>query len=108
MIFALLPVKAPENAKQRLKDFLTPEQREALARAMYEEVLATLLTVEGLDRVVVVTSDAIAARLARAANAADSESPTRICASSERIGAGPRTCAASVPAGPGSAGPAGS
>ena len=65
MIFALLPVKAPKNAKQRLSGCLTPEQRETLARAMYEEVLATLCSVEGLARVVVVTSDEIAAARAR-------------------------------------------
>jgi 2-phospho-L-lactate/phosphoenolpyruvate guanylyltransferase len=66
MIFALLPVKAPKDAKQRLSSFLTPAKREALARAMYEEVLGTLCTVAGLDRIVVVTSDELAARSARA------------------------------------------
>ncbi len=35
MIFGLLPVKAPVNAKQRLNKLLTPERREALARLMY-------------------------------------------------------------------------
>jgi 2-phospho-L-lactate guanylyltransferase len=65
MIFALLPVKAPKNAKQRLSGFYTPEQRERLARAMFEEVLATLCAVEGLGRVVVVTSDEVAADRAR-------------------------------------------
>jgi 2-phospho-L-lactate guanylyltransferase len=65
MIFALLPVKAPQNAKQRLSNYLSPGQREALARAMFEEVLATLRTVDGLDRVVVVTSDETAKRRAR-------------------------------------------
>lgn len=65
MIFALLPVKDPRNAKQRLSTLLTAPQREALARAMYEQVLDTLLSVEGLDRVVVVTSDPAAARLAQ-------------------------------------------
>ena len=64
MIFALLPVKAPRNAKQRLSGLLTQSQREALARAMYEEVLATLCTVRGLDRVAVVTSDDAAAQRA--------------------------------------------
>ena len=64
MIFALLPVKAPQNAKQRLSGFLTQAQREALARAMYEEMLATLCTVKGLERIVVVTSDASAAQRA--------------------------------------------
>src|SRR5579862_8505960 len=57
MICALLPVKAPTNAKQRLKGFLTPSQREALARFMFQEVLSTLWTVRGLDRIVVATSD---------------------------------------------------
>jgi 2-phospho-L-lactate guanylyltransferase len=66
MIFAVLPVKAPKDAKQRLSGLLTPSQREALARVMYEEVLSTLCTVEGLDRIVVITSDAIAAGVARA------------------------------------------
>ncbi len=69
MIFALLPVKAPKNAKQRLSGFFTPEQRERLARAMFEEVLATLCAVEGLARVVVVTSDEVAAGRARSLGA---------------------------------------
>jgi 2-phospho-L-lactate guanylyltransferase len=66
MIFALLPVKAPRNAKQRLSGMFTPQQRERLARAMFEEVLATLCSVEGLARRVVVTSDEFAASRARA------------------------------------------
>ncbi len=57
MIFALLPVKSPRNAKQRLSGFLSPAQRETLAIAMFEEVLGTLCSVRGLDRVVVATSD---------------------------------------------------
>lgn len=57
MICALLPVKAPRNAKQRLKGFLSPSQREALARLMFEEVFSTLCSVRGLDRIIVATSD---------------------------------------------------
>lgn len=57
MICALLPVKAPINAKQRLKDFLSAPQREALARLMFQEVFSTLCTVRGLDRIIVTTSD---------------------------------------------------
>ena len=57
MICAVLPVKAPINAKQRLKGFLSPSQREALARLMFQEVLSTLCSVRGLDRIVVATSD---------------------------------------------------
>ncbi len=58
MIFAILPVKSPQNAKQRLKDFLAVEQREALARILYRQTLAALCEAEGIDRVVVATSDA--------------------------------------------------
>ena len=57
MVFALLPVKAPMNAKQRLNGSLSPSQRESLARLMFEEVLSTLCAVRGLDRVIVATSD---------------------------------------------------
>lgn len=67
MIFALLPVKAPQNAKQRLSGVYSRDQRETLARAMFEHVLATLCTVNGLARIVVVTSDEFAAARARAA-----------------------------------------
>lgn len=69
MIFALLPVKAPRNAKQRLSGFLTPAQREALARLMFEEVLATLCAVTSLDRIAVATSDEAVSRHARHAGA---------------------------------------
>jgi 2-phospho-L-lactate guanylyltransferase len=65
MIFALLPVKILSNAKQRLAGHFTAAQREALARTMYEQTLATLLEAEGIDRVVVVTSDPDAAEHAR-------------------------------------------
>ena len=65
MIFALLPVKAPHQAKQRLNGFLAAAEREALARVMYEEVLAALCAARGLDRIVVVTSDEATARHAR-------------------------------------------
>lgn len=69
MIFAILPVKAPGNAKQRLAGVLSAEQREALARMMYEETLAALCAAKGIDRVVVVTCDAEAACLARRSGA---------------------------------------
>ncbi len=69
MIFALLPVKSPVNAKQRLSGLLTQVQRERLARLMYEETLATLCSARSLDRVVVVTSDEAAADQARRAGA---------------------------------------
>ncbi len=57
MIFAILPVKSPQNAKQRLTGFLAVEQRETLARMLYRQTLAALCQAEGIDRVVVATSD---------------------------------------------------
>jgi len=57
LIFAILPVKCPQNAKQRLTGFLAVEQREALARMLYRQTLAALCQAEGIDRVVVATSD---------------------------------------------------
>jgi 2-phospho-L-lactate/phosphoenolpyruvate guanylyltransferase len=57
VIFAILPVKSPQNAKQRLKGFLAMDQREILARMLYKQTLAALCRAEGIDRVVVATSD---------------------------------------------------
>jgi 2-phospho-L-lactate/phosphoenolpyruvate guanylyltransferase len=57
LIFAILPVKSPQNAKQRLTGFLAVEQRETLARMLYRQTLATLCKAQGIDRVVVATSD---------------------------------------------------
>ena len=69
MIFAILPVKNPQNAKQRLKGFLGVEQRETLARLLYRQTLAALCQAEGIDRVMVVTSDIEAAEHARCSGA---------------------------------------
>jgi 2-phospho-L-lactate guanylyltransferase len=69
VIFAILPVKRPQDAKQRLKGFLAIEQREALARLLYAQTLAALCRAEGIDRVAVVTSDAEAAAHARRSGA---------------------------------------
>ncbi len=67
MRIAVLPVKAPENAKQRLIGVLSRSQREALARVMYEDMLEKLCAARGLDRVAVATSDQRAAEHARRA-----------------------------------------
>jgi len=69
VIFAILPVKRPQDAKQRLKGFLAIEQREALARLLYTQTLAALCRADGIDRVAVVTSDAEAAAHARRSGA---------------------------------------
>jgi len=69
MIFAILPVKSPQNAKQRLTGFLAIEQRETLARMLYRQTLAALCQAEGIDRVVVATSDVEIAEHARQSGA---------------------------------------
>lgn len=63
-IWAAVPVKEFAGAKQRLAPLLTPEQRQALAAAMLEDVLAALIEAP-LDGIMVNTLDPIAAGLAR-------------------------------------------
>jgi 2-phospho-L-lactate guanylyltransferase len=69
LIFAILPVKSPQNAKQRLRGFLAVEHRETLARMLYRQTLAALCQAQGIDRVVVATSDAEVADHARSLGA---------------------------------------
>jgi 2-phospho-L-lactate guanylyltransferase len=69
LIFAILPVKSPQNSKQRLKEFLGIEQRETLARMLYAQTLAALCQASGIDRVAVVTCDAEIAAHARRSGA---------------------------------------
>lgn len=67
MIFAILPVKSPRNAKQRLNGFLSVEDRETLARLLFRQTFAALCGADGIDRVVVATSDQEVSRHARGA-----------------------------------------
>jgi 2-phospho-L-lactate guanylyltransferase len=69
LIFAILPVKSPHNAKQRLTGFLAVEDRETLARILYRQTLAALCEAQGIDRVMVATSDAEVADHARSSGA---------------------------------------
>ena len=69
MIFAILPVKSPQNAKQRLTGFLAVEQRETLARLLFRQTLAALCQADGIDRIVVATSDPEIAEHARSSGA---------------------------------------
>jgi 2-phospho-L-lactate/phosphoenolpyruvate guanylyltransferase len=62
-------VKSPSRAKERLRHFLSQEQRAQLARAMFEDVLVEALKVRGLDRLVVVSNDAQILVVAAAAGA---------------------------------------
>jgi 2-phospho-L-lactate guanylyltransferase len=57
---AILPVKSFGSAKQRLAPTLAAGSRQALAQAMFLDVLATLRRVPGIDSVVVVTADPVA------------------------------------------------
>jgi 2-phospho-L-lactate guanylyltransferase len=65
---AVLPVKRFADAKQRLRSALGAADRGALVAAMAQDVLEAL-TASGLDLVVVVTDEPIAARMAREAGA---------------------------------------
>lgn len=69
MIFAVLPVKSLQNAKQRLRGFLSPAQRETLARILYRQTLAVLCRASGIDRVAVATNDSEVAEHARRSGA---------------------------------------
>jgi 2-phospho-L-lactate guanylyltransferase len=60
----LVPVKILADAKQRLSNILSPEERMALAQAMCEDVLQTLANWQNRPSVAVVTSDSFASGLA--------------------------------------------
>jgi 2-phospho-L-lactate guanylyltransferase len=63
-IWAVVPVKEFEGAKQRLSPYLSPDERRALATTMLEDVLEALSAVRELAGVLVVTVDPVAAPLA--------------------------------------------
>ena len=63
-IKAVVPVKNLVDAKQRLSAILSSEQRRGLFRAMLEDVLRMLCTVDELDGVCLVTRDPEAKRFA--------------------------------------------
>jgi len=62
-----VPVKGLRTAKARLSGVLGPKERERLAWAMLQDVLAAVSAARGLDRKAVVTSDPAAAELAQRA-----------------------------------------
>src|ERR1700726_2820192 len=63
-VWAVVPVKELDRAKERLAPVLPPEQRRALMLAMLEDVLTALAATTGLSGLAVVTVDAAACRLA--------------------------------------------
>jgi 2-phospho-L-lactate/phosphoenolpyruvate guanylyltransferase len=54
---AILPVKSFGAAKQRLGSLLGSGSRQALAQAMFQDVLAALRKVDGIERIVIVASE---------------------------------------------------
>jgi 2-phospho-L-lactate/phosphoenolpyruvate guanylyltransferase len=63
-VTAVIPVKGFRNAKQRLSAILGSAQREALAEAMFRDVLREVLRARGLIETVVVTGDDKVAEIA--------------------------------------------
>jgi 2-phospho-L-lactate guanylyltransferase len=63
-VWAVVPVKELDWAKERLAPVLPPEMRQALMLAMFEDVLAALTAAPGLAGLAVVTVDEAARRLA--------------------------------------------
>src|SRR6478752_6264301 len=63
-ICVVVPVKDTVQAKQRLAALLPAEQRQELALAMFEDVMAAISNVRELAGIVVVTVDSAAAAIA--------------------------------------------
>jgi 2-phospho-L-lactate guanylyltransferase len=76
---AILPVKSFGAAKQRLSEALGAGAREALAQAMFTDVLSSLRHSPGIDAIVVVTAD-------RAAEAAASGDRVQVLHDSAQAG----------------------
>jgi 2-phospho-L-lactate/phosphoenolpyruvate guanylyltransferase len=74
-IWAVVPVKSFGRAKARLAPLLGPDQREELSRAMFEDVLAALRTLDRLAGILVISQDTRARQIARAAGALMVEDP---------------------------------
>lgn len=73
--FAILPVKRFEGAKGRLAGALAAGPRRALAEAMYVDVLTALRRSDGVDRVLVLSADPGAQRVAEGYDAIPLDDP---------------------------------
>jgi 2-phospho-L-lactate guanylyltransferase len=62
--FAILPIKTLDRAKQRLADELDPAPRRSLVEAMFSDTLVALRRATAVERVIVVTADHVAQRIA--------------------------------------------
>jgi 2-phospho-L-lactate guanylyltransferase len=74
--FAILPVKRFDGAKGRLEPALQAGPRRALAEAMYVDVLTALRRTQGIDRVLVLTADPGAQRVAEGYDAIPLDDPS--------------------------------
>ena len=61
---AILPIKSFDQAKQRLSETLDPVTRRVLAEAMFSDVLVALRRSQLIERVLVVSGDHGAQRIA--------------------------------------------
>ncbi|MFK7914292.1 MAG: 2-phospho-L-lactate guanylyltransferase [Pseudomonadales bacterium] len=64
-MWALVPLKLLANAKQRLADKLTPQQRQGLVLAMAQDVLGALQRSNQIERIVLISRNAEATSLAQ-------------------------------------------
>ena len=62
----LLPVKEYRNSKQRLAEWLSPEDRALLARTMFEDVWTTLRSAVAPEQIIVISSEKVAVERCRA------------------------------------------
>ena len=62
---AILPIKSFAQAKQRLRSELSDADRRALVDAMFSDVLVALRRVPELERIIVVSGDRVAQRIAQ-------------------------------------------
>jgi 2-phospho-L-lactate guanylyltransferase len=69
MIHAVVPVKRLEASKSRMLPNLSTSDRDSLSLAMLEDVVVALTRAERVDRVAVVTPDAMVAETAKRAGA---------------------------------------
>ena len=68
-LWAIVPLKIVTSSKQRLANVLTNKQRIQLTLAMAEDVLTILQSCQNIDHIVLVSGDAVAAKLCMKTNA---------------------------------------
>ena len=54
-MWGIIPIKSLNQAKHRLKHVLSPEKRQEFFKAMYEDVLSTMMSVPDFEQVAVAT-----------------------------------------------------